>query len=178
MTKKKTRENRKDWFYPDEKLGRGFWLEEYNMLKIFCYVPNVHKYNSVQVELTGWISMFPEVEQHELDTKISIIKKRVRNKVRTWEQNYFRKECIAAITTAVLSTTRRDYQYFNFDLTYFVNPQMIFDKPTVSRLIEPQIHQIIDEIFIEGNDVFFLVRNEKMQARAEKIKVTRAINQR
>lgn len=161
------------WQYPANKLGKGFWMEEYENLKLHCDVPNADRFNTVQMEVTGWLSINPEAEQHDLDKMTSKIKKRIKDKIRDWKQQFFLPSAIVIFETGSITYQRRDYQFFTVEVTHFVKPKMTYDKQTLIRLLYPFYIEIIDNYIIDDNDIFKIVRNHKMDNRASKSNRTR-----
>lgn len=155
----------KHWQYPKDKVGRDWWLKEYNDIKIQCIVINTTTIKSVQLNLTGWISVLPDVKQEEINRKIFAIKYQLKQKTRSWNNLYFQKELITDIDTTSNVNSRKAYQFYSMEITHFVKPQMIFDKLTISMLLQSFYQEVIDEILIENNDVFKITRSARMDAR-------------
>ena len=156
----------KHWQYPKDKVGRSWWLNEYQNIRMQCVVINTITIKTVQLNLTGWISVLPDVNQEEINRKIFNIKYQLKQKTRNWKNPYFQPELITDIDTTSNVNSRKEYQFFSMEITHFVRPQMIFDKLTIQMLLQNYYQEVIDEILIENNNVFKITRSARMDLRS------------
>ena len=170
-TKKKRRENPqrktpKHWHYPEDKVGKCFWMEQYKDTKQHVTIINTESLKTIQVTLTCWITLDNDVSQHELEMQMFYIKYNTKQLLRNWVNPYFRKESIISIDTMMNAKTKREYQYFSIDIVHYVKPNMLYDKMTISQLLTPIYQEIVDNILIENNHCFQITRSKKMDGRA------------
>jgi len=162
---KRKGKRKKEYIYSKTRNGKDFNLKPYNNMKIRIDIPNVDRYYSIQSTMTCWITIQPDVQQKELDNYLFLLRKRIRNKIREWQQEYFRQESIVIIDTADLPITRRTQcQYLTIEITHFIMDKMIYNKNEIQNLLWPFLKEIID-VHLCIDDVFTIIRNKKMEAR-------------
>jgi hypothetical protein len=156
--------------YHRDKIGKGFNLERYNDISVSAYVPNYHTFKSVQIRLTFWIKIVEGTTEYEFSRMQSIIKKRIRNNIRDWQQPMFLKESIVAFNVGNADNIAAEFQYFLVDIVLYVKPSMEFHSTSIRMLVEPFIQAIIDEHFYSQEDLFSIHRNLKMENRNKKVR--------
>ena len=157
------------WVYPEEKNGRSFWLKEFEDIKIHIDVININSFKTVQVDLTGWITMCKDFQLHEIERNIFYQKYAIKQLIRNWNQPLFKKESIILVDTR-LAQTKKEHQFFSVEITHYVRPQMEYDKQTIINIIEPFYHNMIEDVFINQNILFKITRSEVMDKRKDVMK--------
>ena len=152
------------WRYPDEKNARGFWLKEFENIKIKIDVPNILTFKTVQVELNGWIEMDTDYEPYEVERQIFYQKYSIKQLIRNWKQPLFKKESIIVVDTRLIPT-RKSYQFYSMEVTHYVQPKMVYDKETIIHLLQPFYHNLIEDVFICNNILFKITRSSVMDNR-------------
>ena len=157
---KKRKDNRRC----TDKTGKAFHLGKHELVEIEIYVPDFNRFKTVQLSMTCWIKIPPDTLNDELQHSLSLLKKRIKIFLRDWKQPFFRPESIVAFKTGNSVRRSSEKQYLLSELVFYVKPDMIFDRKTIQKLVEPVAHHIIENI-IPTQDTFEICRNLKMEAR-------------
>jgi len=146
-----------------DKKGRGFILEKYNLVNRTVYVPDIQRFNTVQLELSFWIKTDEDTTNEGMIAEIYKMKRRIREYIRKLNIPFFQKESIVSIKTTNCDRRKVDVQSMNIDICYFVKPDTIFDRRGLGIIVENESIYIINELL--KNNLFSIVRNYKIEAR-------------
>lgn len=135
-----------NWIYPDQKLARTYSLPKYMNVRQQVHIPNVKRFFTVQTDLTMWITL-TDVNQHELDRTIGILKKNIKDLVRNTNWSFFKKESIVDIQTGRI--TKRNYQYLTVEITNFVIDNLEYDKQNIIAITQPFYKDVIDNYLMK-----------------------------
>lgn len=156
--------------FPKDKLGKYIQLDDFYDIKTELYIPDAENFKTVQASLTGWIHVESDMTTEILDRVLYLCQKRIKDLIRNWQQQMFHQQSIVVFKTADKPKRNiRESQYLTLDLVLFVKPLMIFDRHSITAMVEPFIKNVIEN-HIMGHQEFEITRNLKMEARKFKNK--------
>lgn len=129
------------------KTGRDIKLPTYHNVKNKIIIANINEPKTTQIELGGWVTVDPDMEQEEINKEIIRAKRRIQNRIRQLanETLLFQKESIVDIKTGQkpVGTKIKKYQFMLIQLVLF-NKIITYDKQLTKTVIQPFIRDLID----------------------------------
>lgn len=158
---------------PKDHFGKNIPIDEYQDMKVELYIPHCVRFNTIQISILGWIKLNPDITSNKLDFILYLIERKIKDKIRFWNNPFFRKESIVTFKTADFSKSNtKSTQYLDCDVVLFVMPGMIFDRLSIKAMMEPFVYNIIDD-YLLTSDYFEVTRNANIDNRASKSAVKR-----
>jgi hypothetical protein len=160
---RKIKRKRKKQTTAKDKNGRCINLGSYNNCTIKIHVPNIQRFFTTQLTISMWIKPLEDVDQHSFEHQLNIIKRKIKDIIRLNGFKYFKKESIVVLKTTQVENRTAENQYLTLEIVFYMN-DMIFERRTIERIIEPFAHQCIDELILTSK-YFEVKRNMKKESK-------------